>query len=78
MSPAGSKKASFSSGLEAVICALALRHGMAWAGVQTQQLDASIPVDYRLDNTPAAIELVLSNSFGFGGTNCSLVFGRAG
>ncbi|MCE3272098.1 MAG: fabB [Ramlibacter sp.] len=63
--------------LEAVISALALRHGMVWAGVQTQQLDASIPVDYRLDNTPAAIELVLSNSFGFGGTNCSLLLGRA-
>ncbi|MEJ5988700.1 beta-ketoacyl-[acyl-carrier-protein] synthase family protein [Ramlibacter sp. PS3R-8] len=63
--------------LEAVISALALRHGTAWAGVHTQQRDAEIPVDYRLDNTSAPIELVLSNSFGFGGTNCSLLLGRA-
>jgi 3-oxoacyl-[acyl-carrier-protein] synthase-1 len=65
-------------GIEAVISALALRHGMAWAGVQTRQVDDSIPVDYLLDNRAGPIDLVLSNSFGFGGTNCSLLLGRAG
>ena len=63
--------------LEAVISALALQHGVAWAGVHTQQRDAAIPVDYLLDNREQVTRLVLSNSFGFGGTNCSLLLGRA-
>jgi 3-oxoacyl-[acyl-carrier-protein] synthase I len=64
-------------GLEAVIAALALQHGMAWAGVNTADPDAAIPVDYLLDNREQDTRLVLSNSFGFGGTNCSLLLGRA-
>ena len=64
-------------GLEAVISALALRHGTAWGGINTREIDDSIPVDYRLDNMPKPLDLVLSNSFGFGGTNCSLLLGRA-
>lgn len=63
-------------GIEAVISALALRHGMAWGGVNTAALDPAIPVDYQLVNRAQAIDLVLSNSFGFGGTNCSLLLGR--
>lgn len=65
-------------GIEAVISALALRHGMAWGGANTQQLDPAIPVDYLLENRARKVDLVLSNSFGFGGTNCSLLLGRAG
>jgi len=64
-------------GIEAVISALALRENTAWAGVNTQQVDAAIPVDYLLENEKRPIDLVLSNSFGFGGTNCSLLLGRA-
>jgi len=65
-------------GIEAVISALALHHGTAWAGVNTRQLDGSIPVDYLVENRRMPVELVLSNSFGFGGTNCSVLLGRAG
>ncbi len=65
-------------GIEAVISALALQHGMAWAGVQTMQVDPAISVDYLLENQALPIDLVLSNSFGFGGTNCSVLLGRAG
>ncbi len=65
-------------GLEAVIGALALREGMAWAGPNTRQLDPAIgSVDYLLENRAGELDMVLSNSFGFGGTNSSLLLGRA-
>lgn len=65
-------------GLEAVICALALQNNFMPAGLNTQQLDANLGLDYLLDNREQPLSYVLSNSFGFGGTNCSLIFGRAG
>ena len=64
-------------GLEAVICALALQHGLVPAGLNTQQLDPTLALDYVLTNREQPVRGVLSNSFGFGGTNCSLIFGRA-
>jgi 3-oxoacyl-[acyl-carrier-protein] synthase-1 len=63
--------------VEAVICALALRHGVMPAGVNVEQLDPALAVDYVLENREQLLTRVLSNSFGFGGTNCSLIFGRA-
>ena len=65
-------------GLEAVICALALRHGLMPGGVNTRVIDPELPVSYLLENRRAHLEAVMSNSFGFGGSNCSLIFGRAG
>ena len=65
-------------GMEAVICALALQHGLLPGGLNTQQLDPALPLNYLLDNREFQVSRVLSNSFGFGGTNCSLIFGRAG
>jgi 3-oxoacyl-[acyl-carrier-protein] synthase-1 len=64
-------------GLEAVICLLALKHGFIPAGVNTRERDATIDVDYVLDQREQRVSHALSNSFGFGGTNCSLIFGRA-
>jgi len=65
-------------GLEAVICALALRNNLMPGGLNTRQPDPLLPLNYLLDNREQPVRRVLSNSFGFGGTNCSLVFGRAG
>ena len=65
-------------GVEAVICALALQHSLLPAGLNTRQLDPTLDLDYLLDNRERPVARVLSNSFGFGGTNCSLIFGRAG
>jgi len=64
-------------GVEAVICALALQHGLLPAGLNTRQLDPALALDYVLDNREQPVARALSNSFGFGGTNCSLIFGRA-
>ncbi len=63
-------------GVEAVICALALQHDLLPGGLGTQQLDTTLDIDYLLDNREQPVARVLSNSFGFGGTNCSLIFGR--
>ncbi len=64
-------------GIEAVICALALRHGLMPGGLNTEQRDPRLPLNYLLDNLERPLDHALSNSFGFGGTNCSLVFSRA-
>jgi 3-oxoacyl-[acyl-carrier-protein] synthase I len=64
--------------LEAVICALALREALMPAGVNTTRVDPALKVTYLLKNRTAQLNYVMSNSFGFGGSNCSLVFGRAG
>ena len=62
--------------MEAVICALVLQHGLMPGGLNTRQLDPLLPINYLLDNREQPVAHVLSNSFGFGGTNCSLVLGR--
>ena len=64
--------------LEAVICGLALRHGFMPAGLNTTTVDPSLGVRYLLENRQGKVGRVMSNSFGFGGSNCSLVLGRAG
>ncbi|HEY6482717.1 MAG TPA: beta-ketoacyl-[acyl-carrier-protein] synthase family protein [Steroidobacteraceae bacterium] len=64
--------------LEAVICALALQDALLPAGVNTQRIDPALTVRYLLHNASAPLRYVLSNSFGFGGTNCALVLGRPG
>lgn len=64
-------------GVEAVISALALQHGFLPGGVNTRSIDPVIPIQYLTENQQAAPRRVLSNSFGFGGTNCSLILGRA-
>jgi 3-oxoacyl-[acyl-carrier-protein] synthase-1 len=63
-------------GVEAVICMLALRHGLIPGGVGTTQIDPSLHCNYVLENRDQDIAHVLSNSFGFGGSNCSLLFSR--
>ena len=64
--------------LEAVICALAIRNGMMPGGVHTTRVDPTLTAHYIKENRHSPVRRVLSNSFGFGGTNCSLIFGRAG
>ena len=64
--------------LEAAICALGLRHDLMPAGVNTTQVDPTLPVSYLLENRRGRLSRVMSNSFGFGGSNCSLILARAG
>jgi 3-oxoacyl-[acyl-carrier-protein] synthase I len=62
--------------VNAVVCALALRHDMAPAGAGTRDVDPALRVNYALDNMDKPMRHVLSNSFGFGGSNCSLVLSK--
>ena len=55
-----------------------LRHGLMPAGVNTRQVDPTFPVRYLLENRNGPLKYVMTNSFGFGGSNCTLIFGRAG
>ena len=61
--------------VEAIISALALRHGFIPASPTTRQLDSKIRSHYLVDGATQPIRTVMSNSFGFGGSNCSLVLG---
>ena len=63
--------------VEAVICALALQNGFIPGGLNTRVADPSLQLNYQLKNRDQALTHVMSNSFGFGGTNCSLIFGLA-
>jgi 3-oxoacyl-[acyl-carrier-protein] synthase I len=62
--------------LEAVICALSLRHGLLPGSANTQRVDATPGFEYLCANRYRPIARALSNSFGFGGSNCALVLGR--
>jgi 3-oxoacyl-[acyl-carrier-protein] synthase I len=63
--------------LEAVVCALALRHDLLPAGLNLNERDPELKLNYLTQNVRAPVAAVLSNSFGFGGVNCALLFGRA-
>ncbi len=63
--------------VEAVICALALQHNLLPGSPHTATLDPAIPVDYLLRARQGRVRRALSNSFGFGGSNCSLILGVA-
>jgi 3-oxoacyl-[acyl-carrier-protein] synthase-1 len=64
--------------LEAVISALAIQNRLMPGGVHTTRVDPTLTAHYIRENRRASVNRVLSNSFGFGGTNCSLILGRAG
>jgi 3-oxoacyl-[acyl-carrier-protein] synthase I len=63
--------------LEAIVCALALQHQWMPGGANTRELDPALQVNYLLAGRPQKLTRVMSNSFGFGGSNCTLILGRA-
>ena len=63
--------------LEAIVSILSIEAGLAPGGLHTVTPDPALRCRYLLANRSMRIGRVLSNSFGFGGVNCSLVFGRA-
>jgi 3-oxoacyl-[acyl-carrier-protein] synthase II len=67
-----------SGGVEAVACALSLKQGVLHPTINlaNQDVEAGCDLDY-IPNTAreARVKKLLSNSFGFGGHNCSLALG---
>jgi 3-oxoacyl-[acyl-carrier-protein] synthase-1 len=64
--------------IEAIISSLSIRHGLLPGSPGTRNLDANLHSRYVVKSQKARIDRVMSNSFGFGGSNCSLILGRAG
>lgn len=66
-----------SGAVEAIICALSIRDQVITPTINLENPDAECDLDYvPLQSRDAKIDVALSNSFGFGGTNGSLVFKR--
>ncbi|MDB5986534.1 MAG: beta-ketoacyl-[acyl-carrier-protein] synthase [Nevskia sp.] len=62
--------------LEAVIALLCLQDGLLPRSLNTQAKDPALRANILLESRRAQLRRVLSNSFGFGGNNCSLLLGR--
>jgi 3-oxoacyl-[acyl-carrier-protein] synthase II len=63
--------------VEAIATVLALQHGLLPPTANLLHVDPEIPFDcIPREARPARVAAALSNSFGFGGQNVSLVFGR--
>jgi len=61
--------------LEVLIATLSIRHDFMPGCLNVTTLDPTFRAHTLLRNTPGRVRRVLSNSFGFGGINCSLIFG---
>ncbi len=62
---------------EAAIALLSLQHNFIPGSPSTREVDAEADCGVILQGRAAPLSTVMSNSFGFGGSNCALVFGRA-
>jgi len=60
---------------EAVISALCIQNGLMPGCLNTRSIDPGFTSQVLLTNQSRDVRRVLSNSFGFGGSNCSLIFG---
>jgi 3-oxoacyl-[acyl-carrier-protein] synthase-1 len=64
-------------GVEAAISLLALQRGLMPGGLNLLTPDPALQCHYLRANREAALKVVASNSFGFGGSNACLVLGAA-
>jgi 3-oxoacyl-[acyl-carrier-protein] synthase II len=65
-------------GLESAIAAMTIRHGIIPPTINLENPDEGCDLDYvpNVAREAPGIKHVLSNSFGFGGTNATLIFSR--
>lgn len=61
--------------VESIICCLAIQHQQLPPTLNLKQLEpAMAPLNFVRETKPATIRAAMSNSFGFGGTNASIIF----
>ena len=61
---------------EAVIGLLCLEHGLLPRTLNSDDPDPALATPVLLENRTRPLRRVISNSFGFGGSNCALILGR--
>ncbi len=66
-----------SGAIEAAFAALAIQYGFMPGSPHTRRVDPGFRSRYIDRGEAARLDRVISNSFGFGGANCSLILGRA-
>jgi 3-oxoacyl-[acyl-carrier-protein] synthase-1 len=61
---------------ESIICFLAMKNGFLPTSLNTMQRDPHLTAQIVTAAEEQEVNITMSNSFGFGGNNCSLVFGK--
>jgi 3-oxoacyl-[acyl-carrier-protein] synthase-1 len=62
---------------EAIVAMQCIEHSLMPTSLNTRQRDPDFGSGILLQQRAAPVDRVLSNSFGFGGSNCTLIFGGA-
>ncbi|HWT08369.1 MAG TPA: beta-ketoacyl-[acyl-carrier-protein] synthase family protein [Roseomonas sp.] len=65
-----------SGALEVAIAAICVEDGLVPGCLNVDRVDPTFAAGIVVENRAARVDRVLSNSFGFGGSNCALVIGR--
>jgi len=63
---------------EAIVVIQALKQQTLPPSANLHELEPDLAIDVVTQRRSAALRYAMSNNFGFGGSNCSLIFGRAG
>jgi len=61
---------------EAIIALDTIKTGIIPGSMNLSQLDEDIDITIQAENVEKTVNFAMTNSFGFGGNNCSLIFGR--
>lgn len=64
--------------LEAITSFVCIQHGFIPKTLNSDDVDPDLQANIQTDSRQQKLKYVLSNSFGFGGSNCSLIFGTFG